>query len=74
MFDMQEHLHWSIHSKIVAKQIYLKIKAQYSTTWPTLDAPSPHTKWLSTGDIDFVMEIPKAQPREHMYCESKVLG
>lgn len=37
------------------QEILPKVTIYYSKNWPTLDAPSPHTKWLPMRDIGFVM-------------------
>ena len=50
--------HGSSTFEKTSRNIYLNVMVHYSTTWPTLDAPSPHTKWFPTRDIGFVMEVP----------------
>ena len=50
--------HRSSTFKNTSSNIYLNVTINYSTTWPMLDAPLPHTKWFPTRDIGFFMEMP----------------
>ena len=56
-----------------SSNIYLNVMVHYSTTWPMLDAPSPHTKWLPTIDIALSWKCHKHN-QGNTYGECKILG